>query len=425
MATNKIKATVINLEQEVPKSGGSPWLMISEKAASAAMSSERPGMVAGSAQSLVGPKVSAGPAVGLAAPATGAAIFDTIKGRTLVWNQLADTSELSTSGTHNGVNYTYDAQTHTITAVSGTATATSFSDFTLGYIPLNLIGGHKYYIGTGYGMSANAYVQIFSTSAGNYSQTTESSRIVEIPSDKGASDYLFRIRIVSGTTANGEKFIPICIDLTAMFGAGYEPATVAEFEALFPESYYANNTGTLLPLRLSGLVSKDADDAELATLSLPIVGKTAKDGNGNPIVPYPTGMNGTPTVFDTATKVGGEVKWGVRDYEAGDESDATVITDLTHTAYPLATPIPFTWDEPLEVVAPVAEGGVLELQPEGVDEQGIPKTAPLAADIKWPVNAVSADTLTNLLDALKTAGVITAYTMTWDAATGAYTFTIS
>ena len=156
------------------------------------------------------------------------------------------------------------------------------------------------------------------------------------------------------------------------------------------------------------------------------MGKTAKDGNGNPIVPYPTGMNGTPTVFDTATKVGGEVKWGVRDYEAGDESDATVITDGTNTAYPLATPVPFTWDEPLEMVAPVAEGGVLWLQPEGVDEQGIPATAPLAADIKWPVSIGSLEgSFGNLLDALKTAGVISAYTMTYNAATGKYDFTIN
>ena len=420
MATNKIKATVINLEQEVPKSGGSPWLMISEKAAAAAMSSERPGLVAGSAQSLVGPKVSAGPAVALAAPATGAAILDAIKGRTLVWNQLvnSDTVEVPTI---SGRKY--------LTRIGGTSTIITAD-------------------GTPIAISDAAEDNVF--------------------------------------------------DLTAMFGAGYEPATVAEFEALFPESYYANNTGTLLPLRLSGLVSKDADDAELATLSLPIVGKTAKDSGGNPIVPFPEGMNGDPTVYDVARTADGSKVMGVVDlgdqtwtelttdtsgkkrfgceltipakyvsassiphiicskYVAGSNEDTyaaslndkivatrgnggLLVLDSAYTdaatftaamagvklVYELATPVPFTWDEPLEVVAPVAEGGVLELQPEGVDEQGIPATAPLAADIKWPVNAVSADTLTNLLDALKTAGVITAYTMTWDAAAGAYTFTIS
>lgn len=419
MATNKIKATVINLEQEVPKSGGSPWLMISEKAAATAMSSERPGLVAGSAQSLVGPKVSAGPAVALAAPATGAAILDTIKGRTFVWNQLIACND--TSKVVNGVTITISDNKITI---SGTATDSGGRAIKLTPATTKMINGHKYI-----GVSSLS----FGDDEGGLFITSESNtgRTVKIPLDDiitytGTTfeDGFLGVNVRTNTAYNKTGYLYL-VDLTELFLAGYEPATVAEFEALFPESYYANNPGTILPLRISGLVSKDADDAELATLSLPIVGKTAKDADGNAIVPFPEGMHGTPTVYDTATKEGGEVKWGVRAYEAGDESDATVITDGTNTVYPLATPVPFTWDEPLEMVAPVADGGVLSLQPEGVDEQGIPATAPLAADIKWPVNAVSADTLTNLLDALKTAGVITAYTMTWDAAAGAYTFTIS
>ena len=45
-------------------------------------------------------------------------------------------------------------------------------------------------------------------------------------------------------------------------------------------------------------------------------------------------------------------------------------------------------------------------------------------DLREP-DAVSAGTLQNLLEALKTAGVISAYTMTWDAASGTYQFTIT
>lgn len=50
------------------------------------------------------------------------------------------------------------------------------------------------------------------------------------------------------TAAVGDElsaFINI-YDLTLMFGAGNEPATVAEFEALFPLPYYAYNAGTLI-----------------------------------------------------------------------------------------------------------------------------------------------------------------------------------
>ena len=44
------------------------------------------------------------------------------------------------------------------------------------------------------------------------------------------------------------------IDLTLMFGAGNEPSTVEEFEALFPEAYYPYNAGEL--------ISNDAEAVE-------------------------------------------------------------------------------------------------------------------------------------------------------------------
>ena len=47
-----------------------------------------------------------------------------------------------------------------------------------------------------------------------------------------------KCRIRSGYTAENVTFIPQLFDLTEMFGAGHEPATVAEFKAKFPEAYY-------------------------------------------------------------------------------------------------------------------------------------------------------------------------------------------
>lgn len=44
-------------------------------------------------------------------------------------------------------------------------------------------------------------------------------------------------------------------DLTQMFGAGNEPATVEEFEALFPNDYYAYNEGQLLSFKGNGIVT--------------------------------------------------------------------------------------------------------------------------------------------------------------------------
>ena len=51
---------------------------------------------------------------------------------------------------------------------------------------------------------------------------------------------------VTGATDN-------VIDLTLMFGAGNEPATVAEFEALYPNSYYAYDAGSLKPVKMLGV----------------------------------------------------------------------------------------------------------------------------------------------------------------------------
>lgn len=45
-------------------------------------------------------------------------------------------------------------------------------------------------------------------------------------------------------------------DLTKMFGAGNEPSTQEEFEALFPEDYYPYNEGTLMSIPVNEVVEK-------------------------------------------------------------------------------------------------------------------------------------------------------------------------
>lgn len=42
-------------------------------------------------------------------------------------------------------------------------------------------------------------------------------------------------------------------DLTRMFGAGNEPATIAEFKALYPDSYYPYNAGELVSVNIDGV----------------------------------------------------------------------------------------------------------------------------------------------------------------------------
>ncbi len=58
---------------------------------------------------------------------------------------------------------------------------------------------------------------------------------------------------------------PMVFDLTLMFGAGNEPTSVLEFNRLFPEPYYAYNTGELISSKSSAykIVGYNAFDGEL------------------------------------------------------------------------------------------------------------------------------------------------------------------
>ena len=53
------------------------------------------------------------------------------------------------------------------------------------------------------------------------------------------------------------------IDLTAMFGSGNEPATVEEFEQMYPAAYYPYSAPTLKPVQIAGIRSTDAQGGEL------------------------------------------------------------------------------------------------------------------------------------------------------------------
>ena len=80
--------------------------------------------------------------------------------------------------------------------------------------------------------------------------------------------------------------------------------------------------------------------------------------------------------------------------------------------------------------------GTEELLPVGVDSDGVPQTAPITAEIIYPIDAtntiiglpkdyISAESFKNYLDARVAAGEIAAYTMTFNTTTNKYDFTIT
>lgn len=58
------------------------------------------------------------------------------------------------------------------------------------------------------------------------------------------------------TVVENVKIIPMVFDLTKMFGSGNEPATVEEFEAMFPEGYYSYNEGELISAGVNEVVEQ-------------------------------------------------------------------------------------------------------------------------------------------------------------------------
>ena len=101
--------------------------------------------------------------------------------------------------------------------------------------------------------------------------------------------------------------------------------------------------------------------------------------------------------------------------------------------YELATPTEYTLDSELNLGYSVDDFGTEEEVPQN---GSTPSTAPIIYDVKYAMNAVdtlrnlptnyiSKDSLKNLLDTMQSAGIFSAYTMTYNAGTEQYTFTIT
>lgn len=142
--------------------------------------------------------------------------------------QLLDKNNLSTTTTINGITFTNN-EDGTIT-VNGTATEAANLLVNNNEVPI--IKNHIYCVlGSPFGGSPTTYAT--STSWGS----ENGNGIIQ----KNTRDLTFGnywIHIEPNYTANNLVFIPQVFDLTEMFGAGHEPATVAEFKAKFPEAYY-------------------------------------------------------------------------------------------------------------------------------------------------------------------------------------------
>lgn len=178
-----------------------------------------------------------------------------IKGNTIVWNQMTRNGDFNgnieywSSYNSNNVSVAYGNR-----SIIATLNSSGYG-FSFGIIqtfPAS-VANHKYFVkynvkpsvDTTFGSEyANINISIVTCPANVF--TTVKGFIISVSSDNTP----FIIKPTSELNIGDTYEIKdvIVIDLTKMFGSGNEPATVEEFEAMFPNSYYPYNEGELISL---------------------------------------------------------------------------------------------------------------------------------------------------------------------------------
>jgi len=273
--------------------------------------------------------------------------LDMLGGRTLVWNQLLETT---TSITDNGVTGLTISVSDGWITVSGRAETggTLVVNPSVVSVPAN----HKMFLQRDGGN--------FEWGRNGFSYQTADAFIHSHTVAFGCTP---RIRIIQGETYDFTTRFNV-IDMTLLFGAGNEPSTVDEFKAQFPADWYAHDDGSLLSADVTSVVSKDADNTTIDTYNIP-ADIQAITGYG---WSCPSHYN---YVDFEAKKFIQEV--GSRAYASGDESDTTVITDGTNTYYPLNPAVEtdissYLTDDTIQVES----GGTLTFENSHGDDYRIP-----------------------------------------------------
>lgn len=135
--------------------------------------------------------------------------------------------------------------------ISGTSTFTDEDPNV--YTILNSIevtSGHKYLF------KLTGSERFFVLGYGIGDTTAEAQKLIFNAPDSGIENITIcgiKEKIQSGTVID-DTVCPQIYDLTQMFGAGNEPSTPEEFEALFPEDYYPYNEGNLMNMPVNEVV---------------------------------------------------------------------------------------------------------------------------------------------------------------------------
>lgn len=217
---------------------------------------------------------------------TGVPVKDyTVRGKSIVWNQLIQNGNFQDdSGWYrDGGDYIVDSNWLTFT----TDGSTSSSFIAQSINKSNFIEEHYYYacatvnpsnysdaeitfalhngsnfqqvIASVTATSGSKYLfeEVFTLESDFTKDLTDSARImVYAPQSNALSGYITFISNI------------MLIDLTKMFGSGYEPSTPAQFRAMFPEDYYEYDEGTLKSVEPTQLQNSSVERYQMADFGM-------------------------------------------------------------------------------------------------------------------------------------------------------------
>lgn len=205
-----------------------------------------------------------------------------IGGKTIVWNQLIDET-YGESVTRGNVTIVNNKDGSYTVFTNGAATET----VTVGvyFLKANRDAG-KYYLK---GSPSNGKEIGYSLSGifiwkPEYDKADYGNGVIIDDNVFLNNSDIVRIKVNEGTVISTPiVFKPQLFNLTKMFGAGNEPSTVEEFEAMFPAEYYPYNEGELMSVPVNEVTYSDTKTQETfyqipqAILNLPGYGWSAED----------------------------------------------------------------------------------------------------------------------------------------------------
>lgn len=202
--------------------------------------------------------------------------------------QLVNSTTISPLPSISGVSVTYDGEgtIHLSGTCQGGGGRASWG------IYMEMIKGHKY-LTESFIDDALLYLTNYNVSS-ILQGIPSTTPIIEFTKESGK--YRMGWNLLDGKIYNVDV-TPQLFDLTEMFGAGHEPATVAEFKTKFPEAYYPYQRAVLTVY--NKVVRPCARKGEVVQLVNPIdFGFTTRTVNG---ITFTNNNDGSVTINGTAT----------------------------------------------------------------------------------------------------------------------------